>query len=49
MLRVAELRWVRGIVEEIEAGELGDLSEWRYLHSEQGPVGVAEGGEENDD
>jgi DNA-binding PadR family transcriptional regulator len=46
MLRDAELRWVRGIVEEIEAGELGDLSEWRSLHSGQGPLGAAEGGEE---
>ena len=33
MLREAELRWVREIVEEIGAGELGDLSEWRSLHS----------------
>jgi DNA-binding PadR family transcriptional regulator len=49
MIRDAELGWVRGIVEEIEAGKLGNLSEWRSLHSEQGPVGVAEGGKENDD
>jgi DNA-binding PadR family transcriptional regulator len=48
MLREAELRWVRGIVEEIEAGKLGSLAEWRSLHSEQGPMGAAEGGEEND-
>ena len=33
MLREAELGWVRKIVEEIEAGTLGDLSEWRSLHS----------------
>jgi hypothetical protein len=48
MLREAELGWVRGIVEEIEAGKLGSLSEWRSLHSGQGPGGAAEGGEEND-
>jgi DNA-binding PadR family transcriptional regulator len=33
MLREAELGWVRKIVEEIEAGTLGDLAEWRSLHS----------------
>jgi DNA-binding PadR family transcriptional regulator len=46
MLRDAELRWVRGIVEEIEAGELGSLLEWSAFHSGQGPMGAAEGGEE---
>jgi DNA-binding PadR family transcriptional regulator len=35
ILREAELGWVRGIVEEIEAGKLGNLSEWRSLHSER--------------
>jgi DNA-binding PadR family transcriptional regulator len=35
MLREAELGWVRKIVDEIEAGALGDLSEWRSLHSER--------------
>ena len=35
MLREAELGWVRGLVEDIEAGALGDLSVWRSLHSEQ--------------
>jgi hypothetical protein len=35
ILREAELGWVRGIVEEIEAGELGGLSEWRSLLSER--------------
>jgi DNA-binding PadR family transcriptional regulator len=35
MLREAELGWVREIVEEIEAGALGDLSEWRSFHSEE--------------
>jgi hypothetical protein len=48
MLREAELGWVRGIVEEIEAGKLGSLSEWRSLHSGQGPMGAGEGGEVND-
>jgi DNA-binding PadR family transcriptional regulator len=33
MLREAELGWVRGLVGDIEAGKLGDLSEWRALHS----------------
>jgi DNA-binding PadR family transcriptional regulator len=36
MLREAELAWVRKTVEEIEAGALGDLSEWRSAHSERG-------------
>ena len=36
MLREAELGWVRGLVEEIETGELGNLSEWRSLHFEEG-------------
>ena len=35
MLREAELGWVRKVVEEIEAGALGDLSEWRALHAER--------------
>jgi DNA-binding PadR family transcriptional regulator len=47
MLREAELGWVRGIVEEIEAGKLGSLSEWRSFHSGRGPMGDAEGGEES--
>ena len=46
MLRDAELGWVRGIVEEIEAGELGNLSEWRSLHAGQAPMDAAEGKEE---
>jgi DNA-binding PadR family transcriptional regulator len=36
MLREAEQRWVREIVEEIEAGKLGSLAEWRSLLSERG-------------
>jgi len=35
MLREAELGWVRVLVEEIEAGALGDLSEWRSLLSKE--------------
>jgi DNA-binding PadR family transcriptional regulator len=35
MLREAELGWVRGLVEEIETGALGSISEWRSLHSER--------------
>jgi DNA-binding PadR family transcriptional regulator len=42
MLREAELGWVRGLVKEIEAGKLGGLSEWRSLHSEQGPLSSGE-------
>ena len=48
MLREAELGWVRVLVEEIEAGELGSLSEWRSLHSERGQMRSAGGGEEKD-
>jgi DNA-binding PadR family transcriptional regulator len=33
-LREAELRWVRGLVSEIEDGTLGGMSEWRSFHSE---------------
>jgi hypothetical protein len=36
MLREAEQRWVREIVEEIEAGKLGSLAEWRSPLSERG-------------
>jgi DNA-binding PadR family transcriptional regulator len=43
MLREAELGWVRGILEEIEAGTLGSLSEWRSLHSERDPASTGEG------
>ncbi len=42
MLREAELGWVREIVEEIEAGKLGSLSEWRSLHSGQRPMSTGE-------
>jgi len=45
-LREAELGWVRGIVEEIEAGKLGDLSMWRSLLRD--PASAGEGGKEND-
>ena len=48
MLREAELSWVRKLVEEIEAGELGDLSEWRSILSEQGSMGAGEVEGEND-
>jgi DNA-binding PadR family transcriptional regulator len=43
MLREAELEWVRGIIKDMEAGELGDLSEWRSLLA-----GQDQGGEESD-
>lgn len=46
MLREAELGWVRGIVKDIEAGELGSLSEWRSFHSGQDPLKTDEGVEE---
>jgi len=45
MLREAELGWVRGLVEEIETGALGSLSEWRSLHSERGQMSAAGDGE----
>ena len=35
MLREAELEWVRGIIEDMETGELGSLSEWRSLLAER--------------
>ena len=44
MLREAELGWVRRLVKEIEAGEIGNLSEWRSLHSERSQMSTGEGG-----
>ena len=35
MLREAELEWVRGIIEDMETGALGSLSEWRSLLAER--------------
>jgi DNA-binding PadR family transcriptional regulator len=46
MLREAELEWVRTLVEEIESGALGSLSEWRSLHAERSKVSAAGDGEE---
>jgi DNA-binding PadR family transcriptional regulator len=46
MLREAELEWVRTLVEEIESGALGSLSEWRSLHAERSEVSAAGDGEE---
>jgi DNA-binding PadR family transcriptional regulator len=43
MLREAELEWVRKLARDIEAGALGDLSEWRSLHA-----GLYEDGGETD-
>lgn len=34
VLREAELRWVRGLVEEIEAGTLGGIEGWWSFHSQ---------------
>jgi DNA-binding PadR family transcriptional regulator len=31
MLREAELEWVRGLIKDMRAGELGSLSEWRSI------------------
>jgi DNA-binding PadR family transcriptional regulator len=31
MLREAELDWVRGLIEDMRAGELGSLAEWRSI------------------
>ncbi len=46
MLREAELGWVRGLVEDIEAGKLGSLSEWRSHHSGQDSLKADQGVEE---
>jgi hypothetical protein len=46
MLREAELEWVRDLVRDIEAGELGSLAEWRSFHPEQDPLKTDEGVEE---
>ena len=42
MLREAELGWVRGLVEDIEAEKLGSLSEWRSLLAERAEPDEAE-------
>ena len=33
MLREAELEWVRKVIDDMESGKLGDLSEWHSLHA----------------
>src|SRR5215212_1873202 len=43
MLREAELEWVRGLIKDMEKGELGSLAEWRSLLAEQN-----KGGEDDD-
>jgi len=43
-LREAELRWVRGLVGEIEDGTLGGMSEWRSFHSEPTATSVEDKG-----
>ena len=43
MLREAELEWVRGLVQDIQDGKLGSLSEWRSAHSERAAMGAGEG------
>jgi DNA-binding PadR family transcriptional regulator len=48
MLREAELEWVRGIVKQMKAGELGSLSEWRSLHAERDQGDATGNGEEKD-
>lgn len=35
VLREAELRWVRGLVPEIEAGTLGGMREWEAFHAKE--------------
>jgi len=47
MLKEAELKWVRGLVKEIEAGELGSLSEWRSLPAERVQRGAGNGEEKD--
>ena len=36
ILREAELRWVRELVREIQAGTLGGMAEWEAFHSDRG-------------
>jgi DNA-binding PadR family transcriptional regulator len=43
MLREAELAWVRNLVQDIQDGKLGSLSEWRSVHSERAAMGTGEG------
>lgn len=40
VLREAELEWVRGLVQEIEAGTLGGMPGWRAFHSQPAATGV---------
>ncbi|CAA9382347.1 MAG: Transcriptional regulator, PadR family [uncultured Rubrobacteraceae bacterium] len=47
VLREAELRWVRGLVEEIEAGTLGGMAGWLAFHA-QPAAASEEAGEEGD-
>jgi DNA-binding PadR family transcriptional regulator len=43
MLREAELGWVRALVDDMEAGRLGNLSEWRSLLAERAEPDEAKG------
>ena len=40
VLREAELGWVRGLVQEIEAGTLGGMAGWLAFHSRPAATGV---------
>ena len=40
VLREAELGWVRGLVQEIEAGTLGGMAGWLAFHSQPAATGV---------
>lgn len=40
VLREAELGWVRGLVQEIEAGTLGGMTGWLAFHSQPAATGV---------
>lgn len=48
VLREAELRWVRGLVQEIEAGTFGGMKGWRAFHSLPAATGVERAEGEND-
>ncbi len=48
VLREAELRWVRELGREIEAGTLGGMREWESFHAEPEAMGVEQQGKEDD-
>jgi DNA-binding PadR family transcriptional regulator len=44
-MQAAEIAWIRGLVQELEAGAFPDLAMWQHAHDAGLPAGSAEGGD----